>query len=155
MNTVKTIFLVAIVSLVVSACASKGIDLTAEKQLEIKNDDSYRGKLHNIKVLKKADQVLVTGLVVRNTRQRYLDGHIHVDVYDENNLISQSLDSDYHFRRTGLRKARSARFQAELAMAPVQHGRIVVTHHDVDTGSEPLRAQPDSPAAGGGVLLIE
>lgn len=155
MNIVRVFILAVFISLAVSACASKGIDLTVEKELEIKNDDSYRGKLRNIKVLKKADQVLVTGLVVRNSRQRILDGHIHVDVYDENNLISQNLDSDYHFRRMGLRKARSARFQAELAMAPVQNGRIVVTHHDIETRSEPPRAQPDSPPAGGGVLLIE
>jgi len=155
MNSIKVLFPVLAISLAISACATKGVDLTAEKQLEIKSDDSYRGKLRNIKVLKKADQVLVTGLVVRNPRQRFLDGHIHVDVYDENNLISQSLDSEYHFRHTGLRKARSARFQAELAMAPVQNGRIVVTHHDIDTSSEPPRAQPDSPPTAGGILMIE
>lgn len=155
MNHLKASFVVVISLCVLTACASKGIDISSEKQLEIKKEHSYRGKIRNIKVLKNEKQLKITGLVINKSIRRNLKGHVHIDVYDQYNSIQQSIDSDYRFRRTGLRKAKTARFQAELAMMPEQNGRIVVTHHDAKSRVEPARALPDSPAAGEGMLIIE
>ena len=155
MNITVVTTLVVVILFLVSGCATKVVNLVKERNIEIKKDDSFRGKLRNIKVLKKKDQVMITGLVVKKTKKRILKGHVHVDVYDENNEIRGSVDSDYRFRRTGLRKAKSARFQASLAVDEIQNARIVVTHHDARAINEQIRLKPDSSPANGGFLLIE
>ncbi|MDH5545425.1 MAG: hypothetical protein OEZ43_07530 [Gammaproteobacteria bacterium] len=157
----KYILMLTLASLTVGCAITPGVDLVREKNIAIQTDDSAKGELRNIKIEKYDDKILITGLVSRDTQIRLLKGHVHIDVFDKSNVIQKSVESDYRFRRTVARTAKTARFAASLDIEPGPNSRVVVSHHDSKTATEPGRAQPELPPVldnvneGGGLFIIE
>lgn len=119
-----------VITLLLGACASRGVDLVGNGTTEVMTSDSDKGKVVAPKVEQYGDSVLVRGRVANVSEGRILKGAVSVDLFDARGVRIDTVDTRYRFRHNASTVSRTAPFTARLHIVPPQGSKVVINHED-------------------------
>lgn len=129
--------------LMITGCASTGVDLVAKGEVKVEHVPSSYAHIHRVSVHQEEEMLIILGeLHGRSHRAVFVPGHVDIEVISLDGDVLQQGYTRYH--RFGSRKSGKFKFSIKFPGTISQGSRIRVVHHPISLQPEPrIYRHPD------------
>ncbi|MCP4409828.1 MAG: hypothetical protein GY807_19200 [Gammaproteobacteria bacterium] len=129
--------------LMITGCASTGVDLVAKGEVKVEHVPSHYAHIHRISVRQEQEMLIILGeLHERSHHAGFVPGHVDIEVISLDGDVLQTGYTRYH--RFGRSKSGKFKFSIQFPGTISQGSRIRVVHHPVSLQQEPrILRHPD------------
>jgi hypothetical protein len=122
--------------LMITGCASTGVDLVAEGEVKVEYVPSHYAHIDWVSVHQEEDMLIISGeLHERSHTIGFVPGHVDIEIISSTGDVLQQGYTRYH--RFGRGKSGKFKFSIQFPGTIAQGSRIRVVHHPVSLQQAP------------------